>query len=79
MNFLLLAPIPPPPVPGYPFWGGWGQNFFVYCGRCVCIWTWGLKNVLLVYGPPNPCPAVPAPDPGNPQPPPPPPHMAPCQ
>ena len=34
------------------FWGGggWGggggQNFFAYCGRCVCIWTWVLKNHL---------------------------------
>ena len=22
--------------------------------RCVCIWTWVLKNLFLVYGPPNP-------------------------
>ena len=25
----------------------------MYCGRCVCIWTWVLKNLFLVYGPPN--------------------------
>ena len=31
-------------------WGG-GQNFSAYCGLCVCIWTWVLKNFLLVYGP----------------------------
>ena len=30
------------------------QNFFAYCGRCVCIWTWVLQNFFLVYGSPNP-------------------------
>ena len=58
LDFWILTPVPPPPprtwVP--PFWvGGWGgQNFFACCGRCVCIWTWVLKNFFLVYGPPNP-------------------------
>ena len=42
------------PYLGTPFFGGGGQNFFAYCGRCMCIWTWVLKNFFLVYGPPNP-------------------------
>ena len=42
---------PPPPHLGTPFLGGWGgENFFEYCGRCVCIWTWVLKNFFLVQG-----------------------------
>ena len=62
MIFWILTPVPP--RTGVPFFrGGWGvgggglgggQNFFVYCGRCVCIWTWVLKNFFLV--PPPPCP-----------------------
>ena len=38
-----------------PLFGGWrvgvgvggGQNFFMHCGRCVCIWTWFLRTFFL--------------------------------
>ena len=49
MIFWILTPVLPRTwVP--PFWGG-GQNFFAYCGRCVCIWTWVLKNFFLENDP----------------------------
>ena len=51
--------------------GGGGQNFFVYCGRCVCIWTWVLEKFFLVYGPPNPWRGSRVPSPGTPSHPPP--------
>ena len=75
MIFWILTPVPPRTwVP--PFLGG--QNFSAYCGCCVCIWTWVLKNFFLVYGPPNPWRG-----PGSqlqvPPVAPPPPHMAPSQ
>ena len=50
------------------FWGGGGQNFFAYCGRRVCIWTWVLRNFFLVYGPPNPCGGTRVPTSGIPPP-----------
>ena len=56
MIFLILTPpYPPPPLLGTLLGGGGGQNFFAYCGRRACIWTWVLRNFFLVYGPPNPC------------------------
>ena len=51
--------------------GGGAQNFFAYRGRCVCIWTWVLKNFFLVYGPPNPWWGSRVPTPGTPSRPPP--------
>ena len=44
--FFDLDPLTPPPLPGYPHFGGAGgcQNFFVYCGRCVWIQTQVLNN-----------------------------------
>ena len=51
---------------------GWGQNFFAYCARCVCIWTWSLENFFLVYGPSNPWQGSRVPTPGTPSRPPPP-------
>ena len=73
MIFWILTPVPP--RTGVPFFegggvggggvGGGGQNFFVYCGPCVCIWTWVLKNFFLVYGPPNPWRGSRVPTPGT--------------
>ena len=42
-----------PPHLGTPFFGGGegGQNFFAYCGRCVCIWTWVLRTFFLYMDP----------------------------
>ena len=57
MNFLILTPLRPPyRVRGWweEWWWG-GENFFVYCGRCVWIWIWVLNNFFfLEYGPLNP-------------------------
>ena len=72
-----------PPHRGTLFWGGGGggggggQNLFVYCGRCVCICTWVLKNFFVVYGPPNSWRGSRVPTPGTPSYPPP--YMAPRQ
>ena len=46
MIFWILTP--PPPGTWVPLLGG-GSNFFAYCGRCVCIWTWVRKNHLVPY------------------------------
>ena len=51
--------------------GGGAQKFFAYCGRCLCIWTRVLKNIFLVYGPPNPWRGSRVPTPGTPGRPPP--------
>ena len=57
MNFLILSPAPPPPVPGYLFFRGrkgvgGGQNFLVYCGRCVWIFcTQVLRDFFLYMNP----------------------------
>ena len=41
---------PAPPRTWVPlFLGGGGQNFFAYCGRCVCLWTWDGATISCGY------------------------------
>ena len=64
MNFSFWTPLAPrtrvPLFGGVGVWvrvsggGGGVQNFFVYSGCCVWIWTQVRGNFFLAHGPPNP-------------------------